>query len=469
LTPSEDHQTLIVADDGTLDPVTETITLYGERGYFTVDSTVGAFDYATIIPVANMVWHPYPIGYQVTNLDLQEQFEEDVQGGAVELTTLLTDENSTWKWLGDYMLAVDTTIVGEEAWEQAVIDFFAAQNAFATAGQPEQWEQTWWNATFPTDLLDGTVMPKVKRHGWVLENWRYGNEDGYYHASEESKLVDNTFDQDYADSTHIWARWLELRVMEGFELYNETADTSAIDLRGRTITAQDDLVLLLDGKKSDMAVTRTLVGGKYNAVSLPFAINANTIKQVTDREGNYIFDAEQGGNTPEIYLFDVANVVLTSDYDSELKLQFHLLKEGEEVAANQPFIIKPKEDIVTDFIFYDVDIVNPVKVESNGDGVEFRGLFISASVTPEADYKLIEIVDGELQEHTEGVTLKGLNGYFMVSPALPAYDYAVIVLDNGVSTDIINIDSVNKSKKVLINNQVFILHGDKVYTITGKQ
>jgi hypothetical protein len=124
--------------------------------------------------------------------------------------------------------------------------------------------------------------------------------------------------------------------------------------------------------------------------------------------------------------------------------------------------------VVTDFIFYDVDIVNPV-AEPSVDDVQFHGLFISASVTPEADYKLIEIVDGELQEHTEGVTLKGLNGYFMVSPALPAYDSAVIVLDNGVSTDIINIDSVNKPKKVLINNQVFILHGDKVYTITGKQ
>ena len=469
LTPSEETKVLTVADNGTLVQLTEAVTMSGERGYFVVDTNI-VFDYATIVPVSCMTWHPYPVGYQVTNLDLQEQFEEDMQAETAKLTTLLTDDKSTWKWLGDYMLSVDTTIVGEEAWKQAVTDFFAAQNAFATAGQPEQWEQTWWNATFPTDLLDGIVMPKVKRHGWVLENWRYGNEDGYYYASEESKLVDNTFDQDYADSTHIWARWLELRVMEGFELYNETADTSAIDLRGRTITAQDDLVLLLDGKKSDMAVTRTLTGGVYNAVSLPFAIKANTIKQVTDREGNHIFDAEQGGNTPEIYIFDVANVVLTSNYDSELKLQFHLLKEDEEIPANQPFIIKPKEDIVTDFIFYNVDIVNPVEVESNGDGVEFRGLFIRASVTPEADYKLIEItVDGKLQEHTEGVTLNGLNGYFMVSPALPAYDYAVIVLDNGVSTDIINIDSVNKPKKVLINNQVFILHGDKVYTITGKQ
>ena len=464
LTPSKDSQTLIVADDGTLDPVTETITLYGVRGYFTVDSTVGVFDYATIIPIANMVWHPYPIGYQVTNQDLLEQFEEDMEGTDVQ--TLLS---GAWKWLGDYILSVDTTIANDEAWEQAVADFFAAQNAFETAGQPAQWEQKWWNATFSTEVLDGAAMPKVKRHGWVLENWRYGNADGYYHASEESKITNNTFDLNHADSTHIWARWLELRVMEGFELYDETADTSAIDLRGREITAQDDLVLLLDGKKSDMAVTRTLTGGVYNAVSLPFAISADIIKQVTDRDGNHIFDTEQGGKTPEIYLFDVANVVLTSDYDSELKLQFHILKEGEEIPANQPFIIKPQEDVVTDFIFYDVDIVNPV-AEPIVDDVQFHGLFIRAHVTPEDDSKLIEITaDGKLQEHTEGVTLNGLNGYFMVSPALPAYDYAVIVLDNGVSTPVSEVEVSGKAIKVMINQQIYILHNESVYSVTGKK
>ena len=257
--------------------------------------------------------------------------------------------------------------------------------------------------------------------------------------------------------------------MEGFELYDETADTSAIDLRGREITAQDDLVLLLDGKKSDMAVTRTLTGGVYNAVSLPFAISADIIKQVTDRDGNHIFDTEQGGKTPEIYLFDVANVVLTSDYDSELKLQFHILKEGEEIPANQPFIIKPQEDVVTDFIFYDVDIVNPV-AEPIFDDVQFHGLFIRAHVTPEDDSKLIEITaDGKLQEHTEGVTLNGLNGYFMVSPALPAYDYAVIVLDNGVSTPVSEVEVSGKAIKVMINQQIYILHNESVYSVTGKK
>ena len=471
LVPAEGIQILTVGDDGSLVAMTEPATLFGERGYFAVDGTVAAYDYATIVPVAAMTWHPYPIGYQMTNLDLLDQFVEDTVGVS-DIATLLTDAESSWKWLGDYILSVDETVATNGAWAEAVADFFAAQNAFETAGQPAQWESKWWDATFSTTLNDGDAMPKVKRHGWVLENWRYGNADGYYHGSAESKLKNDAFELAHADSSHIWCRWLELRVMEGFEWYCETGDTSAIDLRsmGTPITAQDDLVLLLDGKKSDMGVTRTLTGGVYNAMSLPFAVNAEAIKQVTDREGNHIFDPEQGGNAPEIYLFDVANVVLTSEYDSELKLQFHLLKEGEEVPANKPFIIKPVEDIVEDFFFYDVTIINPVEVEPTVDDVQFLGLFIQSYVTPETDHKIIEIDDnGALVEHTQAVNIGGLNGYFVVSPAVAAYDYAIIQLDNGVSTDMSEVEYKTKSVKVMIDNHVYIIHGENIYSITGKK
>ena len=468
LTPEEGTNLLVIGNDGSLEAITETTSFLGERGYFSVDSTVAAYDYATIIPVAAMTWHPYPIGYQVTNQDLYDQFVEDAAGA--DLTTLLTSVGSNWKWLGDYILSVDESVATNGTWAEAVADFFAAQNAFETAGQPTQWESKWWDATFSTTLNDGDAMPKVKRHGWVLENWRYGNADGYYHGSEESKLKNDAFELAYADSSHIWCRWLELRVMEGFEMYCETGDTSAIDLRGMNITAQDDLVLLLDGKKSDMGVTRTLTGGVYNAMSLPFAINADIIKQVTDREGNRIFDAEQGGKAPEIYLYDHANVTLTSDNDSELQLQFHPLKENEEIPANMPFFIKPQEDVVEDFFFYDVTIANPIEAAPSVDDVHFLSVFISGTKTPEADYKIIEVTaEGNLQEHTEPVSISGLSGYFLVAPTLPAYDYAVIVLDNSVSTSINEIKVNGEAIKVMMNQQVYILQGENVYHVTGKK
>ena len=208
----------------------------------------------------------------------------------------------------------------------------------------------------------------------------------------------------------------------------------------------------------------------YNAMSLPFAINADIIKQVTDREGNRIFDAEQGGKAPEIYLYDLANVTLNSDYDSELQLQFHALKDGEDIPANQPFIIKPQEDIVEDFFFYDVTIVNPVEEAPSVDDVQFHGVFIRRGVTPEADHKVIEVAtDGTLQEHTEYVSISGLSGYFVVAPTLPAYDYVVIVIDDDISTSVSEVKRFGKATKVMINQQVYILQGESVYSVTGKK
>ena len=492
----ENTRVLTVADDGTLALLTESKTLLGERGYFTVDSTVAAFDYATIRPVANMVWHPYPNGYVPTNEDLWDQFVEDYDKwysladhtyldvnqaldfvsptGSPAVMSFLTDDASAWKWLGDYLLSVVDTLSEEGTYAQATHDFFNALNEFTLKGQAQPdsldgWYTPWWDATFASVLNDGDVIPSIKRRGWVVENWRYGNEDGYYHASEASKIQNNAFDLAYADSTHIWCRWLELRVMEGFEPYCETGDTSAIDLRGSTITAQDDLAFLLDGKKTNMGVTRILTGGVYNALSLPFAVNAEAIKNVTDREGNYIFDPERGGQAPEIYLYDLANVVLTSNYDNELQIQFHLLKENEEIPANKPFIIKPQEDIVDDFFFYDVTMVNPVEADASVDDVQFLSIYIQAHVTPEADHKIIVIdSNGELQESNEGVIVVGLSGYFVVSPAIPAYDYAVIQLDNGVSTDVSGVGQNNQPIKVMKDNQVYIIQGENVYSVTGK-
>ena len=413
----------------------------------------------------SIAWHPYPKGYSITNQDLWEQFAEETAGKA--LTDVLTAETSAWKWLGDYILSVDATVADETAWEKAVSDFFHAENAFVTAGQPTTWEQLWWNATFPDTLANGATLPMVKRHGWILEDWRYGNEDGYYYFSNESKVINNQYDILMQDSLHIWARWIEQRVAEDFELYSESGDTSAIDLRGWLVNTNDDLMLLIHGQNTNLVVTRTLIAGKYNAISLPFAVTPETIKQVTDSAGNYLFDAEQGGKEPEIYLYDLANVVLNSEAENELQIQFHLWK-GEEIPANMPFVIKPQEDIETDLVFHDVIIVQPQHNTSSVDDVQFRALLTPSTITPEDGNHIIEITEsGVLQEHTTAVKLLGLNGYFVVTPGVPAYDHAIIKLDNGLSTSVDGVERTNKPTKVMINQQVYILQGKDIYNIIG--
>ena len=470
---SEDCSVLLVAGNDTLQTLAETTTVLALTAYVKVPASV-TYDYAVIqLPSEEqpeetkptIVWHPYPAGYQVTNMDLLAQFVEDTVGQTVE--ELLTGEQSAWKWLGDYVLSVDTTVAESATWEQTVSDFFNAKNAFETAGQPASWDSLWWNATFQDTLAHGATMPKVKRHGWILEDWRYGNEDGYYYFSNESKVINNQYDTLMQDSLHIWARWIEQRVAEDFELYSESGDTSAIDLRGWLVNTNDDLMLLIHGQNTNLVVTRTLTAGKYNAISLPFAVTPETIKQVTDSAGNYLFDAEQGGKEPEIYLYDLANVVLNSEAENELQIQFHLWK-GEEIPANMPFVIKPQEDIETDLIFHDVIIVQPQYNTSSVDDVQFRALLTPSTITPEDGNHIIEITEsGVLQEHTTAVKLLGLNGYFVVTPGVPAYDHAIIKLDNGLSTSVDGVERTNKPTKVMINQQVYILQGKDIYNIIG--
>jgi hypothetical protein len=414
-----------------------------------------------------IVWHPYPVGYQVTNLDLWAQFVEDSVGRTIG--DMMLDEQSAWKWLGDYILSVDTAVTENATWKQTMSDFFNAENAFVTAGQSISWDSLWWNATFLDTLAHGATMPNVKRHGWVLEDWRYGNEDGYYYFNEESKVINNQYDTLKRDSIHLWARWIEQRVAEDLEAYTESGDTSAIDLRGWMVNTNSDLIALIHGKELDLAVTRTLIGGEYNAMSLPFAVTSETIQQVTDCEGNYLFDAEQGGKAPEIYLYDLANVVVNSEAESELQIQFHLWK-GEEIPANMPFVIKPKEDVKTNMVFHDVTIVKPEENTLGVDDVQFRALFTPGTIIPEEDSRIIEIAAGGLlQEHTTAVKLLGLNGYFVITSAMPACDYAIIKLDNGLSTSVDKVEQAIQSTKVMINQQVYIIQGENIYSIIGKR
>jgi hypothetical protein len=160
---------------------------------------------APVVEKDSIEWHPYPKGYSITNQDLWEQFVEDTAGTTI--TDMLTNDQSAWKWLGDYIRQVHDTVEEQVTWEQAASDFFNTDDVFVQAGQPEAWSSLWWEATFPDTLDNGAAMPMVKRHGWALECWYYGNSDGYYYFGETVK--DNKYDEMHKDSIDLWARWVE--------------------------------------------------------------------------------------------------------------------------------------------------------------------------------------------------------------------------------------------------------------------
>ncbi len=469
---SEEYQTYLFssqtnAENPYLEKVTGATKALALSGYFKVPASMTC-DYAVVKLQSDIHWHPYPIGYTITNDDLWDQFVEDTVGQT--LADMLTTEQSNWKWLGDYIQAVTATVAEQVVWETAVSDFFNAENDFATAGQPANWESLWQSATFSDTLANGAAMPKVKRHGWALEDWRYGNEDGYYYFSEASKVVNNQYDQQKAaDSTHIWARWVEKCLYEDYETYIESGDTSAIDIRTWTLTANEDLLVLTEGTTTEFAIKRMMYKDEYTSLCLPFALTKEVLAQMSDAEGNYVFDAQNGGATPTIYIYDQHSTVVV-DGNIELQLSFHIMKDDEEIKAGVPFLIKPTEDITDKLYIESTYITKGEPIENIEGEIEFVSMWQPKTVNVSEEYDVLLVTGAsQLTRMTESTKILGASGYFKVPVGVAAYDYAVINVTGSEATPTWVENITGTIKKIIRNCRMYILRGENVYSITGQK
>jgi hypothetical protein len=117
-----------------------------------------------------------------------------------------------------------------------------------------------------------------------------------------------------------------------------------------------------------------------------------------------------------------------------------------------------------------VTVIKPQDNISSVDDVQFRSLLTPSTIALAEGNRIVEVtVDGVLQEHSTAVKLQGLNGYFVVTPAVPAYDYAIIKLDNGLSTSVGEIEHSLQTTKVMINQQIYILRGNDIYNLVGNK
>ena len=101
-----------------------------------------------------------------------------------KMEQFMTDENSDWKWLGDYVLSIATaagkTLSGEGAWRWGVHAFFnAAEGAngaagidYTEAGKYENWIGVWVKAnSLPETMTSEDAMPTLEREGYTLVGW----------------------------------------------------------------------------------------------------------------------------------------------------------------------------------------------------------------------------------------------------------------------------------------------------------
>ena len=99
---------------------------------------------------------------------------------------ILTNANSTYKWLGDYIQSVAGTPNGELWWRANLHAFFNCLAAyklgdvtaadFSTAGKPEAWGEAYQiamgtSATLPSSVKETYVIPTPKKDGDVFVGW----------------------------------------------------------------------------------------------------------------------------------------------------------------------------------------------------------------------------------------------------------------------------------------------------------
>lgn len=111
-----------------------------------------------------------------------------------DVSKLLTDEQSGWKWLGDYILSVAGSLDSESAWRWHLFAFFNCNDGtvtdtqkvatadFSQAGKPEAWGTAYQIAMGITGELPTTVskefeLPIPVKEGYVFIGW-FDNPEG---------------------------------------------------------------------------------------------------------------------------------------------------------------------------------------------------------------------------------------------------------------------------------------------------
>lgn len=386
-----------------------------------------------------------------------------------------------------------TPLKTDADWQTQLNNFFNATGVYATAGQSDQahngangWYNEWWNANFPSAMVNAVAFPTVKRVGHVQNGWYYGGSEGYESAAREmSGAVQH--------SGHIWARWLEVGLYEGYLSVNNSNVTefSSEEKTIKEVNRNIELINLLAGQEVAIKIDRKLVGGMYNTMCLPFDIaGKEAFSQIVYADGSGSPFAKVGG----VYPFSLVKYVGTQAGENELILDFDELGDTETLSANTPFLLKPNADITKPLKYNAARIsgggAQPASDEGDneedneeganiagqnygitvGDGDEYFTYTGVLAPTTIPDGSVLLVADNRLAQSTGG-EMKGMRGFFNMKLAAHNMPMALrITSKEGVTTYLDAVDMSTQSKnatKILYNGKIYILRDGKVYTITG--
>jgi hypothetical protein len=417
---------------------------------------------------------PVPWRYAVAAFFLQTQ-HKGYPGSADFSTAGLP---SAW---GPKAKAVGKTyafsLTGELTWRLHVHAFFNKTSSiiqgnqtyatadFSEAGDPHAWYNNWVEASFPKVLRTGDKMPKIKRKGYLFAGWHYGTEEGF---TRDQKVIDDQYNENVTNNKHIWARWMELCLYEG---YNKPDPHFLGEPENANYNAE--LMNLGAGAPHFVDISRNITPGMYNTFTLPFAIpknHMNFFKKVTDENGGYVFDPENGGEEPSILVYDGVQEV-DQNGEKVIEFRFHELQDDEQILANTPFLFKPaqEEQLSHRLHFWEAYFSSAQPVAVSPEQVPFLPVLGPQTISiPDGTIMLILVANNRLAKVTSSSAMQGLRGYFLMPESMSSLPARICVKESE-ETAVENVETEDGKQvyKVVDNQRVYIIRNQKKFDILG--
>lgn len=237
-------------------------------------------------------------------------------------------------------------------------------------------------------------------------------------------------------------------ILQGITIapYVAPADVTMTD----TDTDNSAWVANVGGAAVDVQMTRTILGGMYNTICLPFSLNSTKCKALF-------------GNDVELYT--LGSATLSGDI---LNLQFDV---ASDIHKGTPVLIKTSTNIV-DPLFEGVTIESATADHTKRGIVDFRGTFVSMDFNS-GDQVLLLLSNNNLAYPQSNKTLKGFRAYFQISggaASAPVVRGARIIAGEQVVTAIDLVETQNETvQKVIENGQLIIIKDGVRYNVMGIQ
>ena len=215
----------------------------------------------------------------------------------------------------------------------------------------------------------------------------------------------------------------------------------------------EELLNALNSKTTNVSVYRSLKAGMYNTLCVPFDVN--------DLTGTPLENAT-------VWQYNGATVENEATH-KEIFLNF---EEVNAIKAGKPYLVEPAEDIAAPMEFKNVTISTTDGSNVAQGAVTMHGILHPTELQANDKSILFLVENNNLAWANETANMNGMRAYFKVNDKslLSARTRAYIRREPTVTTDMENITTTETEiKKVIYNNNLYILRGEEVYTIQGNR